>query len=819
METQPAGLTTTEANHLLTTHGPNELTTNTHTSPLLLFANQFKNILIGLLAIASLVSFLVGDIYESVFIIIIVVLNAILGFIQEYKAENALASLKQMTSSKIRVIRDGIEQMLDSRFLVPGDIVKIEAGDKIPADGELLIARHVEINEASLTGESIPTAKDSKENNQVYMGTIVTGGSAIIRISGTGKNTRFGELAASLTTIREEKTPLEKKITLLGRQLSLGALIITFIIFILGLAQGRPLTELLLTSISLAVAAVPEGLPAAITIALAVGLQRMAKKKAILRKLGAIEALGNTTVIVTDKTGTLTENKMRVLNIWTNDTVHKAKNLQTLLGRKDVYELIKAGVICNNATVVSRNGQADVVGESTEGSLMLLAHENKFPVETVKNSARIVEEYAFDQSRKLMSMLVNENDTVTLYTKGAPESVLARSTKLLKGTNIVKLTAEEKHEIQKEFELFAKDGLRILAVAKRAMTKKHVSRDESEKELIFLGFVGITDPPRPEIKKVLETTRMAGIMTVMVTGDNPLTAHAVARHIGLIYDGEAVITGEELKQMSDDELLERLDKIRIFARTTPQDKFRIVKLFQKRGEIVTVTGDGVNDALAIKQGNTGVAMGITGTDVAKEVADMVITDDNFASIVSAIREGRVIFDNMVKSITYLVSTNLSEILLIFYTIVASLFVREHIPVPLLPIHILWINLVTDGLPALSLAFDRGTLHTMEKRSNAESSKLLGKKNLVFMIARGSIISAVAFVVFMISLQFLTVENARFMAFNTLVVVQLVSIFFIRGQQSIFSNKVLLTSILVSLSLQIAIMFVPPLPTIFQFNLS
>jgi Ca2+-transporting ATPase len=331
-----------------------------------------------------------------------------------------------------------------------------------------------------------------------------------------------------------------------------------------------------------------------------------------------------------------------------------------------------------------------------------------------------------------------------------------------------------------------------------------------------LGFVGITDPPRDEIKQVLQMTEQAGIQTVMVTGDNPLTARAVAYHIGLIHDGEAIVTGEELKRMSDEELMAKIDKVRIFARITPHDKLRIVKLFQKRGEIVTVTGDGVNDALAIKQGDTGVAMGITGTDVAKEVADMVITDDNFASIVSAIAEGRVIFDNMVKSITYLVSTNLGEILLILYTIVASLFLPETIPTPLLAVHILWINLVTDGLPALSLAFDPGTPQTMERRTNMKNSRLLGQKNLAFMFIRGITISALAFTVFLTALQYAPVETARLLTFNTLVFLQLVTIFLIRPGQSLFSNKILLLSILLSFSLQIMVMFVPPFPTIFQF---
>lgn len=814
METQYEGLTTLEASELLATHGYNELATSTRTSALSLFLHQFKNILILLLIIASLVALAVGDWYESLFIIVIVVLNALLGFVQEYKAENALKSLKTMTSSKVRVFRDRIEQLLDNRFLVPGDIVKLEAGDKIPADGELLVVRHLEINEASLTGESIPSLKNTKENNSVYMGTIVTGGSGIMRISGTGKNTRFGELATSLTAIEEEKTPLEKKITILGRQLTIGALCITIIIFLLGLLEKRPILELLLTSISLAVAAVPEGLPAVITIALGIGLQRMAKKKAILRRLGAIESLGNTTVIVTDKTGTLTENKMRVLNIWTSGLFHKAKDISE--ERKDIRELIHAGVICNNATVVSQNGQTDVVGESTEGSLMLLAFDNHFPIVQTKREAKIIEEYSFDQTRKLMSVVGRENDTVTLYAKGAPESVLSRSTKLLKGSSIVHLTDKDKQAIQEDFEKCARDGLRILAIAKRTLTVAPTSRDESEKDLTFLGFVGITDPPREEIKKVLELTKKAGITTVMVTGDNPLTARAIALHIGLIEEGEAVVTGDELKQMSDEELMARLDKIRIFARTTPHDKLRIVKLFQKRGEIVTVTGDGVNDALAIKQGNTGVAMGITGTDVAKEVADMVITDDNFASIVSAIHEGRVIFDNMVKSITYLVSTNLSEIFLILYVIVASLFSPTTIPIPFLAVHILWINLVTDGLPALSLAFDRGTSNTMKKRAD-KTNQLLGKKNFIFMIVRGILISAVTFIVYMVALHYVPIGMARLITFNSLVAIQLVTVFFIRAGQPIFSNKILLLTVFITILLQILVTFAPPFPTIFQFD--
>src|SRR3989344_9487233 len=620
MEVQHKGLTAEEAGRLLAIHGPNELTMTTHISPFTLFINQFKNVLMLLLIVAAIISLIIGDWYDSVFILVIVVLNGLLGFVQEYKAENALASLKHMASSKVRVIRAGIEQMLDGHLLVPGDIVKLEEGDKIPADGVLMGARHVEINEASLTGESIPTTKDTKENNAVYMGTIMTAGSASMRVVGTGKNTRMGELATSLTAIKEEKTPLEKKIAILGKQLTIGALVIPLVIFLLGLLQDRPLTELLLTSISLAVAAVPEGLPAVITITLAGGLQRMAKKKAVLRKLGAIEALGNVNIIVTDKTGTLTENKMQITKVWLPGGDLLTENLSLKnLSDANFWNLLKTGIICNNAMLVyeDKKSKPEILGDQTEGSLLLLAQKLGVEPEKVLGEGKIIDEFSFSSEKKLMSVAWSEKGKNTLFTKGAPEAVLDLSTHIFENGKSVLLDFKRRKQIHASFSRFASSGLRILALAQKNIKTLTKQREDYEKTLTFVGFVGISDPPREEVAATLRIAKQAGIRTIMVTGDNPLTAVNVGKKVGLIGLNPEVLVGGDIQKLNNHELANKLRSVSIIARAVPEDKLRIVKLLQAQKNIVAVTGDGVNDALALKQADIGVAMGITGSDVAK----------------------------------------------------------------------------------------------------------------------------------------------------------------------------------------------------------
>ena len=818
MPTTPNGLTDDEAARRLSQYGANTVGDQRHTPAIAMFFRQVTNILVLLLVGAGIFSFVIGEKIDAGFIFFIVVVNAIFGFIQEYKAENAINALRQFAISKVRAIRNGKEQLVKSTELVPGDIVKLAEGDKVPADGELLFSSRLEINEASLTGESLPVEKDYRNNDgrSVFMGTIVAAGSGMMKITATGVQTKFGKLAASLANIPHEQTPLMKKIAVLGTQLTLLALAITVLIFLLGIAQGESLIRMLLTSISLAVAAVPEGLPAVITITLAVGLQRMARQKAILRKLSAIEALGNTTIIVTDKTGTLTENKMRVQQAWVAGSLYPAEKIVSPVHNHDIKEFIKTGILCNEASLIKnkKTGGYDILGDQTEGSLLLLAKDAGFSIKSVNEKGRLLDTFQFDQKRKLMSTLWEEDGEKNMYAKGAPESILERSSHIqLKGKRVV-MTERIRKETTEQFQRTAAQGYRMLALAKRERIDQSNHRDDAEHSMTFLGFVAIHDPARPETRNVIRTARSAGIETIMVTGDNPLTAESIGRQIGLFDDDDVVMTGQQLATLSDKQLLERLGSLRIIARATPEDKFRIVKLLQYKKHVVTVTGDGINDALALKQADIGVAMGITGTDVAKEVSDMVITDDNYATIVHAIREGRIIYDNIVKSITYLLSCNLGEVLIIFGALIVSLFLPSPIPVPLLPVHILWINLVTDGLPALSLAFDPGTPSVMQRRNFVDVRRLINRESLGFILPVGTVIASLTLLLFIVSLLNTSESHSQNLAFTFLVIFQLAVVFLVRKNQSFFSNKLLLISVLVSMILQFVALTFAPLVMIF-----
>lgn len=818
------GLTEQQAASLLEKLGPNELEDQARASKLQMIASQFNNILIYLLIAAAIISFVIGEGIESLFIVLIIVVNALLGFIQEYKADNAIHSLKSMTVSKVRVIREGFEKLVDSVDLVPGDIVKLEQGDKVPADGVLIEARRLEVNEASLTGESLPVAKKVNDSDldKVYLGTIISSGSGVVRLSETGPRTKIGSMAVSLSNIEAEETPLMKKINTLGKQLSLLAVMITVVIFFIGLSQQRDLLKMVQISISLAVAAVPEGLPAVITITLAVGLQKMANQRAILRKLGSIEGLGNTTVIATDKTGTLTQNKMKVFKTWVNDSKLSVSQVIKHKNNKAISLLLRTGIFCNNAALVANEapGGFSIIGDQTEGSLLLLAKDVGMSIEEIKKGSTLVDEYMFDQKKKLMSMVTQTDESLTLFTKGAPESVLSLSTHILIDGKKQILTQPRRDKLQRKFDEFASEGLRILALSYRPLKALPKSRKSAELDLIFLGFVGIADPAREGLSNVIKTTKRAGIRTIMITGDNPKTATSVAKHIGLLQEGDRVVIGKEIAVMSDEELSKNLSSIRIYARTTPEDKHRIVRLLQESGEVVSVTGDGINDALALKQADTGVAMGITGTDVAKEVADMVITDDNYASIVKAVREGRIIFENIVKSITYLVSCNFGELLTILGAMLASWAVSAYTGItilfdtPLLTVHILWINLVTDGLPALSLAFDPGASTIMHKQASGRDKRLINKDTLPFIIYVGFGTAIITLAVFFLGLKYGSIESARALSFTTLVLLQLAVVFLVRKKQKLMSNKILIGSVVISVLLQFIVITIPPFSDIF-----
>lgn len=757
-------LSSTKAAELLTKFGPNALSEASAHSPLSIFIDQFKNILVLMLMGAAGLSFILGDELDGILILTILILNAILGFAQEFKAEKALAALKRMTVGVVKVLRDNQVKELPSTDIVPGDIIFLEEGDKVPADAVLIEALHVEFNEAALTGESLPVEKNTTTDNEIYMGTIVTQGRATAKVTQTGMRTKFGSIATKLGEITDEETPLEKKMAVLGKQLGVVALTCAGIIFGLGFLRKDPLFESILTAISLAVAAVPEGLPAVVTITLAVGTQRMARQRAILRKLSAIESLGSVTVIATDKTGTLTQNDMRVTDVWASGVSHKLAELQKKQPAH-LSELLEVGVLCNNASlsVVYKGEPPTVIGDKTEGSLLLFSHDMGKQPEEFRIDGKLVEEFAFNSLVKMMTVVWKQGKTTTAFTKGAPESVLMQCNRYKTNGKVMELSDTERKKIEKAFRSFAAKGLRMIALAKKDITWNNQPREKVEHDLIFLGFVGIADPPRPQIAGAVKLAQRAGITTVMITGDNELTAQAIGAEVGLLQKGDQVLTGAQFEKLSDAEAMKALEKTRIFARTTPEQKYRIVSLLQKMGHVVAVTGDGVNDALALKQADVGVAMGITGTDVAKEASDMIITDDNYASLVVAIEEGRTIFDNIKSTTKYLIGCNLGEIGAITGGVLLGW------PFILSPLHILYVNLVTDGLPAIGLSLTPKQGDIMSQKPRTEKA-IFNKHDVIWFIEVGLITTVATLVSFVIGSK-VDITLGRTLAFLAIILAQ------------------------------------------------
>lgn len=714
---------------MLKKFGPNEIVEGKKKSSLSILISQFTSFLIFLLALAALISLILGDILDGIFILLVVVLNGLLGFVQEFKAEKAIEALKKITISRVRVFRDAVETEIDSRFLVPGDVFFIEEGVRIPADGQILEGLNLEVNEASLTGESLPVLKRTEaegDEEAVFAGTVVARGRGRVEVTATGMNTRFGRIALGLQNIEEEGTPLQKKIESLGRGLGIFGIAASLSILILSILRGNPPFESFLTSISLAVAAVPEGLPAVITIALAVGVQRMSRQAAIVRKLTSVEALGSTSVIVTDKTGTLTKGEMRVKEIWFDGKFFSLRDLiKDQTQNETLQKIVEVSSICSSASLVIKNDSRsfNILGDSTEGALLLMVNDLGRNVEGLRTDGRLLEEYPFDAQRKTMSVLFSRGSKPFVLTKGAPETLLTFSDRLFFQGKIIPLDKGKREEIERGYKESAAVGLRIIAFSFReVLGERGYPRDEVEKEQVFLGFTGIYDPPREEVKEAIKVCREAGIRVVMVTGDNPLTAKAVASEIGLAQEGDDILTGKQLEAYSGESLKTVLPKVRIFARTTPEQKFQIVKAYQELGEVIAVTGDGVNDALALKQADVGVAMGITGTDVAKEAADIIVTDDNFASITKAVEEGRIIFENVKSAVKYLIGCNLGEISAVLIAVVLGW------PLILTPLQLLYVNLVTDGLPAVALAVTPKHSGIMRKPPR-RSSSILGFSDL------------------------------------------------------------------------------------------
>jgi len=735
MDKRKLGLTSKEAEKLIQQYGLNEIHEEKKFTLIKSFLSQFNNFLILLLIGASIVSFFIGKTLDVVFILAIVILNAFFGLYQEYQAEKSLASLKKMTKTMVRVYRDDKEQEIDSRYLVPSDVVFLEEGTKIPADGEVIEAYNLEVNEAMLTGESLPVVKNLSDANLLYAGTIVSRGRGLMKVTATGSNTRFGQIAKTLSVIKETKTPLQKKLETFTKQLGIIGIIASIIVFVLSFIKEKNTIESFILAVSLAVAAVPEGLPAVMTIILSIGVERMAKKKTIVRKLNVIETMGSLTLIATDKTGTLTTNQMRVKKIWVDEKEYDITNPPSETNHPFRLILLNS-VLCSTASLVAKVDHGkdfDVVGDNTEGALLILAHNQGVFYDQERNRWQIIEEVPFSSQTKRMSVCV-ENKTHSAsysirytFSKGAPESILEICDFIQIGQKIKPLTPVKKKEIEAEFQKFAQKGLRIIAFSYKTSNEEILENNQ-----IFLGFVGIADPVRPEVKEAVEKAKKAGIKVVMITGDNELTAEAVGIETGIIKKGEDILSGKILRNYSDEEILAVLPRVKIFARTYPEDKYRLIKLYQKLGEVVAVTGDGVNDALALKQANVGVAMGKTGTDVAKDTAHIIITDDNFATLVSAIEQGRNIFVHIKNAIKFLLSGNICEVI---YIIIALIF---SLPVPT-SLQILYINIATDGLPALSIAFSPNDKEILKKPPR-KTLFILDKVDFQYVFLTGALVT-------------------------------------------------------------------------------
>jgi len=757
------GLSLQEASSRLDKYGPNQLKEKKGRSALSIFFEQFQDFIIWVLVGAALISGFLKEWVDAIAIIAIVILNAILGFIQEYRAEKSLAALKKLSSPTSKVIRDGHHNIIPSSELVPGDLIELEAGDNIPADSRIIwLTSNFSVQEASLTGESTPVLKttlalEEKEvpladrANMVYLGTSVSSGKARAVVAETAMLTELGRIAGMIQGIEQETTPLQKKLEQFGKWIVYLCFVLVGLVFLLEWLRGGKLIEVLLTAVSLAVAAIPEGLPAVVTIALALGVQRMVKRHALIRKLPSVETLGSATVICSDKTGTLTKNEMTVQSVYASGTLFKVAGVgyepkgEFLVDGKavnindypDLAKGLACAVLCNGAQLTKNNDGYKIVGDPTEGALLTAAAKADIWKEKLEQESSFVEEIPFDSERKKMTIVRRgEDNKLIAFVKGAPDVLLNDCAGIEEKGQSRGLTSADKGRILKVNSDLADQAMRVLAVAYRILDKAPDKYEAKliEKDLTFAGLIAMIDPPRDEVKKAIVECYEAGIKTVMITGDHKNTAVAIARSLGFFKEDSLALSGEELDKLSDDELYNKIERIPVYARVSPEHKLRIVRAWRKRKEIVAMTGDGVNDAPAVREADIGVAMGITGTDVTKEVSDMVVTDDNFASIVAAVEEGRGIYDNIKKFVHYLLSCNAGEILVMFVSSLVGL------PIPLLPIHILWVNLVTDGLPALALGVDPVDPGIMKRPPRRTDEAVVTKQRAFLMLGQGAFIA-------------------------------------------------------------------------------
>nr|WP_304519471.1 calcium-translocating P-type ATPase, SERCA-type [Clostridium estertheticum] len=811
--TSSKGLTNADAESRLKKYGFNKLESKKKISALQIFISQFNDFITWILIVATVLSGLMGEKADAITIFIIVIMNGILGFIQEFKTEKSLEALSKLAAPTAKVVRNGRISVIDAIYLVPGDLVILESGDRIPADCILNECNNIMLDESLLTGESAGVSKsaNSKENT-IYMGTIILTGKAKAKVIATGMSTEMGKIADMLHSIDNERSPLKDRLAHLGKILVILCIIICFVVTFMGIWRGQDKYEMFLLGVSLAVAAIPEGLTAIVTVALALGVSRMLKRNALVRKLPAVETLGCTSVICTDKTGTLTENNMTVKAFYFDGQIYNVDNDRIPLN----LMMKKAYTYCNdcNYDFSERNIEKCLFGDPTETALIKGFFNNSKDLQEFLNKARRVYEIAFNSTRKIMSVIVKEDGREVCYVKGAPERVIEKCNYILIDGLIQPMLPVYKNKLMRSVEAMSNKALRCMACAYKVTGIVH--NDDLESNLIFIGVAGIIDPPRKEVKDAVIKCKIAGIRPIMITGDHKNTAYAIGKDLEICKSPEEVITGDELDKLSDKELDKNIDNLKIFARVSPKHKLRIVKAFKHKNHIVAMTGDGVNDAPAIKEADIGIAMGISGTDVTKEASSMILLDDNFATIVSAVEEGRVIYNNIRKFIRYLLSCNLGEVLTMF---LASLFYLEN---PLLPIQILFVNLVTDGLPAIALGVDPADTDIMLEKPRGKNESVFSRGLTEKIIIRGCLIGVCTILSFIGGKYYgMSIEACRTLALGTLVLSQLIHVFECRSEKhslfeiNPFTNMYLLGAVSISVIMLLSIVYIPFLQSVFH----
>ena len=843
-----SGLSTKDVEANLEKYGLNELTEEKGKSFLSKLKDQFSDFLVLILIAAALVSIFVGEVQDAIVILAIVVVNAFLGLYQEGRAEKSLEALKKMASPNAKVLRNGVTEVIPSANLVPGDLVLLDAGDIIPADLRLVESSNLKVEEASLTGESVPVEKKSSSHfdenislgdrlNMAYMSTIVTYGRGKGIVVGTGHDTEIGKIATMIQSFEEEITPLQKKLNHLGKVLGITTIVVCLAVFGIGMLQGREVLEMFMVSISLAVAAIPEGLPAIVTIVLAIGMNKMVKRNAIVKKLLAVETLGTTTVICSDKTGTLTQNEMTVVKVYTDgkvldvtgggyepvgDFIQDGKKIE-LSSIGDLDTLISIAALTNDANLEQSDNVYKIIGDPTEGALITLAGKANINRGDINKSYPRIEELPFDSGRKMMTTF-HENylpGKIVSFTKGAPDILIDRCSHISVDNKIIPFTEDLKKEVLKVNSDFSRDALRVLAFAYREYDKlpEDISSDNNEIDMVFVGLTGMIDPPRVEAKEAIKLCKQAGIQTVMITGDFKDTAFAIAKELGMAETEDQAIMGHDLDNISDEELKDVVKRVKVYARVSPEHKVRIISALKANGDVTAMTGDGVNDALALKKADIGISMGITGTDVAKNTAEMILTDDNFASIVAAVEEGRIIYSNIKKFVFFLLSCNIGEILLVFVSILLKW------PVPLLPIQLLWLNLVTDSFPALALGVEKGDPDIMNDAPRSPDEPILDKGMILGIAFQSIAIAAASLLAYKWGLDtFGSTDTgllqARTVAFTTLILAELLRAYSSRSDKftlfkiGLFSNMTMVYATSFSFILLIAVLYVPFLQPIF-----